>query len=109
MHSSNPIFNRSEGFNGRGSARGATSGVSYPAYDSPASQAPAWGAGGPTAPQQTPYVDQGRMTIDSVVQKTAITMGVVRFPATPPMQCLSATTLSPQRSWRPVSAIHRCS
>ena len=76
MHSSNPIFNRSEGFNGRGANRAATSGVTYPAYDAQASQAPAWGAGGP-AGQQAPYVDERRMTIDSVVQKTAITMAVV--------------------------------
>jgi uncharacterized YccA/Bax inhibitor family protein len=79
MHSSNPIFNRAEGFNGRGggSSRAATSGVTYPSYDAPASQAPAWGAGGPATSQPTPYVDDRRMTIDSVVQKTAITMAVV--------------------------------
>lgn len=81
MHSSNPIFNRAEGFNGQRTTRGATSGVSYPSYDAPTAQAPgqapAWGADGPVAPQQSPYVDDRRMTIDSVVQKTAITMGVI--------------------------------
>jgi uncharacterized YccA/Bax inhibitor family protein len=70
MQSSNPVFQRSEGFNGRGS----TSGMSYPA--SGTQSAP----GGPTystgAPAPT-YVDRGRMTIDTVVQKTGITMAVV--------------------------------
>ena len=72
MHSSNPVFNRSEGFNGRGSQGGypsaAGAGVAYPTYGGPTDT---WQGG------QTGYVDQGRMTIDSVVQKTAITMGVV--------------------------------
>jgi uncharacterized YccA/Bax inhibitor family protein len=70
MQSSNPVFRRSEGFN----ARATTSGVSYPAY------------GAPTQTQQDPYrqdtspyggpSDGGRMTIDSVVQKTALTLGL---------------------------------
>ena len=72
MHSSNPVFNRSEGFNGRGSQGGYGSaggaGVAYPTYGGPTDT---WQGG------QTGYVDQGRMTIDTVVQKTAITMGVV--------------------------------
>jgi uncharacterized YccA/Bax inhibitor family protein len=73
MHSSNPVFNRSEGFNGRGSqsTRGTTyagNGATYPAYGGPAET---W-QGGPAG-----TVDQSRMTIDTVVQKTAITMGVV--------------------------------
>ena len=74
MQSSNPVFNRSEGFNGRGSqsSRGATTyagnGVGYPGYGGPTDS---WQDG------QTGYVDQGRMTIDTVVQKTAITLGVV--------------------------------
>lgn len=70
MQSSNPVFARSEGFNGRGT----TSGVSYPAYDAP----PAWDAGAPQAPTQ---VGQGRMTIDTVVQKTGITLGIVALVA----------------------------
>ncbi len=80
MQSSNPVFNRSEGFNGRGSQhpRGqgagttyAGDGVGYPTYGTPGGT---WqgGSGTPTG-----YVDQDRMTIDSVVQKTAVTMGVV--------------------------------
>ncbi len=75
MQSSNPVFNRSEGFNGRGSQNqyGNTmqsgGAVGYPAH-----------GGGPTDTWQggTPgMVDQSRMSIDSVVQKTAITLGVV--------------------------------
>ncbi|GAB4000017.1 Bax inhibitor-1/YccA family protein [Nocardioides marmoraquaticus] len=84
MQSNNPAFTRAEGFNGRGStvsdpstwrtgAPGQSYGQSY-GYDS----SPAYGQGG-----HDPYgagsgtVDQGRMTIDSVVQKTAITIGTV--------------------------------
>ena len=84
MQSSNPVFRRSEGFNGR-SAGGQTyagNGISYPAYGAPAAPAP--GYADPYAqPQdwrgsQPPGgVDEGRMTIDSVVQKTGITMSVV--------------------------------
>jgi uncharacterized YccA/Bax inhibitor family protein len=71
MRSSNPVFARSEGFNGRGSS----SGMSYPGYDAP--PAPAHGQGGGyDAPQQTQApVSTGPMTIDSVVQKTGITVG----------------------------------
>ncbi len=70
MQSSNPVFRRSEGFNGKTT----TSGISYPAY------------GTPTQTQQAPYrqetptyagpTDGGRMTIDTVVQKTAVTLGL---------------------------------
>jgi uncharacterized YccA/Bax inhibitor family protein len=71
MKSNNPVFARSEAFNGRGNAS------PYPAYGQ-----------GPSAPQYgdpsgygtgvgEQQVDQGRMTIDSVVQKTAITLFVV--------------------------------
>ena len=71
MRSSNPVFARSEGFNGRGSS----SGMSYPGYDAP--QASQYGQGGGyDAPQQTQApVSTGPMTIDSVVQKTGITLG----------------------------------
>jgi uncharacterized YccA/Bax inhibitor family protein len=81
MHSSNPVFRRSEGFNGRpptdpyGNQQRAASGVTYPAYGAPQAGAPTDGwANDPYAPTQ---VDQGRMTIDSVVQKTGMTLGVV--------------------------------
>ncbi|PUA82320.1 Bax inhibitor-1/YccA family protein [Nocardioides currus] len=81
MKSNNPVFNRSEEFNGTANAYGnqsyAGGGQAYPGYG----QAPSapeygdpsqWGTGTPT--QQ---VDQGRMTVDSVVQKTAMTLAVV--------------------------------
>src|SRR4051794_4995906 len=76
MQSSNPVFRRAEGFNGRSSADPygnqtyAGNGMSYPAYGTPTS-------GGPYAdPYMRQSLDQGRMTIDSVVQRTAITIGV---------------------------------
>ena len=82
MQSSNPVFSRAQGFNGRGSA----SGMTYPGQGAP--QAPQYAPpgyptqqpsyGGPQAPsgydQQTGY---DRMTIDSVVQKTGISIGLV--------------------------------
>lgn len=84
MKSNNPIFARSEQFNGTGSnAYGnqtyAGGGQSYPGYgqtqtaSSAATDPSQWGTGTPT----TPEVDGGRMTVDSVVQKTAITLFVV--------------------------------
>jgi uncharacterized YccA/Bax inhibitor family protein len=90
MQSSNPVFRRSEGFNSRGansSQRYAGNGISYPAYGAPSTppgaygNPSAWGSGAPTDPSTAHYtgvpVDQGRMTIDSVIQKTGITMAVV--------------------------------
>ena len=79
MRSSNPVFSRTEGFNGRGSS----SGMSYPGYGAP--QAPGYGsdpyAQSEYGTTQTP-VGTGRMTIDSVVQKTGLTLGVVVLFAT---------------------------
>jgi uncharacterized YccA/Bax inhibitor family protein len=83
MESSNPVFRRSEGFNGRGSQRAQGTGFSYPGYGTQAPPPPgyadrsAWGSGASTDQQAPTRLDQGRMTIDSVVQKTGITMGVV--------------------------------
>jgi uncharacterized YccA/Bax inhibitor family protein len=85
MQSSNPVFRRSEGFSGAsaGAQRHPGNGISYPAYGAPSTPPPgygnpsAWGAGAPTDPYSPAPVDQGRMTIDSVVQKTGITMAVV--------------------------------
>ena len=75
MQSSNPVFARSEGFNGR---RTSMSGVTYPGYSDPSS----WGTGSPQSPQTyAPERVAGPMTIDSVVQKTGITLGVVVFVA----------------------------
>lgn len=82
MQSSNPVFRRSEGFNGR-VRTSPTSGMSYPA--------PGGQYGGQSAgPGYDPYgqdtrsgrgdgpvrTDSGPMTIDSVVQKTAMTLGL---------------------------------
>jgi uncharacterized YccA/Bax inhibitor family protein len=75
MRSSNPVFARSEGFNGRSTSRSA-SGMSYPGYDAP--PAPSYGqGGGHDAPQYTAQAPTGTgpMTIDTVVQKTGITVG----------------------------------
>ena len=95
MQSSNPVFRKAEGFNGRagadpyGNRTYAGNGISYPNYGSQATGQPTgqYGAPGtqpgyPSGPQG--YVDPyapaptgARMTIDSVVQRTGITMGVV--------------------------------
>jgi uncharacterized YccA/Bax inhibitor family protein len=73
MKSNNPVFARSEEFNGTANAYGnqtyAGGGQTYPGYG----QTPA----APDYGTPTQQVDQGRMTIDSVVQKTAITLAVV--------------------------------
>lgn len=63
MKSNNPVFARSETFNGQHQAPVG--------YDSDPSQ---WGVG---APGQTGLNDYRPMTIDSAVQKTAISLGVV--------------------------------
>jgi uncharacterized YccA/Bax inhibitor family protein len=78
MESRNPVFARAEGFNGRGNAYGNQTypgnGQQYGGYGDPSQ----WGTG---TPGGTGYgdvqVDQGRMTLDSVVQKTGVTLGTV--------------------------------
>ncbi len=82
MRSNNPVFNRSEEFNGTaqanayGNATYPGAGGSYPGYGSPQQQPytdpSTWSTGAPGAPATTE-----RMTIDSVVQKTVITLAVV--------------------------------
>jgi len=76
MQSSNPVFRRAEGFNGRSQTYPA-SGMTYPAYGEPVRTS----GGRPTG--HDPYsggtptrADQGPMTIDSVVQKTGMTLGL---------------------------------
>jgi len=75
MQSSNPVFRRAEGFSGR-----SQSGMSYPAYDSRS-------VGATGTQTYDPYASGGRssgptqlggglMTIDSVVQKTGMTLGL---------------------------------
>jgi len=76
MQSSNPVFRKAEGFNGRSQTYPA-SGMSYPAYGSAPTSQPGYagqgyGQGG-SAPTGT---STGPMTIDSVVQKTGLTLGV---------------------------------
>lgn len=58
MQSSNPVFSRSAGFNGRG-------GAAYADFGSAPQGAPAYSVG------------TARMTVDTVVQKSAITLGTV--------------------------------
>src|SRR5690348_8648225 len=65
MQSSNPVFTRSEGFNGK-------VGTAYAGFGS--GPATTGYAGYPSTHTE---VGSGRMTIDSVVQKTGITLGVV--------------------------------
>jgi len=75
MQSSNPVFARSATFNGRGTTH-AGAGRS-PGYSDPSTWSigsPGAPAGGPSAPTQ---VGGGRITIDSVVQKTAATLGLL--------------------------------
>jgi len=86
MQSRNPVFARNSEFNGR-STTGSTypGGSTYAGYGAPST----WSTGSPTdtgyggAYGQPGYgtptgqVDQGRMTIDSVVQKTGITLVVL--------------------------------
>ena len=79
MQSNNPVFQRSAGFNGRstnayGNTTYPASGMTYPGYgtQTQGSDPSTW------APPQAPsYADRGPMTIDSVVQKTGITLGLL--------------------------------
>ncbi len=77
MQSNNPVFRRSEAFSGSNAHGNQSYGNS--GYGSDPSQ---WGVGTPGDPQGTvyapaPQAPSAPMTIDSVVQKTAITLGVV--------------------------------
>jgi uncharacterized YccA/Bax inhibitor family protein len=72
MQSNNPVFRRSEAFSGS-AAHGQQ--TAYPGYGSDPSQ---WGVGAPGETYAaTPQAPSAPMTIDSVVQKTGITLGVV--------------------------------
>ncbi|HYF72052.1 MAG TPA: Bax inhibitor-1/YccA family protein [Nocardioides sp.] len=86
MQSNNPVFRRSEGFNTSGTnAYGnqtyAGNGSAHQGYGQTGYTDPAtWGTGTPGQPGTTPVtpgVDHGPMTIDSVVQKTAISLFLV--------------------------------
>ena len=76
MKSNNPVFARSEEFNrassnAYGNQTYAGGGASYPGYGDAGTDPSTWGTGTPG------QVDQGRMTVDSVVQKTAISIALV--------------------------------
>jgi uncharacterized YccA/Bax inhibitor family protein len=76
MKSNNPVFARSEEFNrassnAYGNQTYAAGGSSYPGYGDAGTDPSTWGTGTPG------QVDQGRMTVDSVVQKTAISVALV--------------------------------
>jgi uncharacterized YccA/Bax inhibitor family protein len=77
MQSNNPVFRRSEAFNGQANAYGnqtaAGNGSSYVGYGDPAT----WGTGTPGSPSTQGPVTTRRMTIDSVVQSSAISLVVV--------------------------------
>ena len=77
MQSNNPVFRRSEAFNGQANAYGnqtaAGNGSSYAGYGDPAT----WGTGTPGSPTTQGPVTTRRMTIDSVVQSSAISLVVV--------------------------------
>jgi uncharacterized YccA/Bax inhibitor family protein len=86
MQSNNPVFRRSEEFNRPGAnvygnQTYTGNGTAYQGYGQTGYTDPAtWGVGAPGQPGQpgtTPAVDRGPMTVDSVVQKTAISLGVV--------------------------------
>jgi uncharacterized YccA/Bax inhibitor family protein len=78
MQSRNPVFARSAGFNGRANSNGnptfAGNGQQYAGYGDPST----WSIGTPGAPTPPTHAvaNEGPMTIDSVVQKTAITVGL---------------------------------
>ena len=76
MQSSNPVFTRSEGFNGQTTTR-SSSGMTYPGQGAP--QAPQYSDpyGQPQQSTTQAPVGTGPMTIDSVVQKTGISLGLV--------------------------------
>jgi uncharacterized YccA/Bax inhibitor family protein len=91
MQSNNPVFRRSEEFNRSGAnayGNQYAGGASYQGYGSDPST---WGTGEPGAPVETHARSGAPMTIDSVVQKTAVTLGVVLVAAfatwvlTPPL------------------------
>ncbi|WP_370865176.1 Bax inhibitor-1/YccA family protein [Nocardioides agariphilus] len=77
MQSNNPVFRRSEAFNGQANAYGnqsyAGNGAPYAGYGDPAT----WGTGTPGGTGTYIPTPTKRMTIDSVVQASAISFAVV--------------------------------
>jgi len=79
MQSNNPVFRNSDEFNGRANAYGNQvydgSGTATPGYgQAPATDPSTWSTGSPTTHTGA---GTGRMTIDSVVQKTGLSIFVV--------------------------------
>jgi uncharacterized YccA/Bax inhibitor family protein len=80
MQSNNPVFRNSAAFNGQGNQANAYGNQTYPGNGA---SYPAYGAGGgmggyaDTATPTHTTSGSGRMTIDSVVQKTAFSLGIV--------------------------------
>ena len=77
IKSNNPAFQRMDGFNGKSSG-----GNAYAGYGSPAGWSTGAGAAGATGSLDRPSTHEipgtdGPMTIDSTVQKTGITLGVL--------------------------------
>src|SRR3954463_16509655 len=82
MQSNNPVFRRSEEFqrggtNLYGNQTYAGNGVPQAGYGQPATDPSQWSVGTPGTPGSAPTTVSGPMTIDTVVQKTAITLGLV--------------------------------
>jgi len=83
MQSNNPVFRRAEEFhssNAYGNQTYAGNGAGHQGYGQTGYSDPAtWSTGAPGQPGQptAPVATGGPMTIDSVVQKTAISLGVV--------------------------------
>lgn len=86
MQSNNPVFRRSEEFNRNGTGQQyAGNGAPYQGYGQqqprgygePGFGLPGYGQPGGQPPAPQDQRGSGRMTIDSVVQSTAITLGVV--------------------------------
>src|SRR3954468_2939112 len=81
MQSNNPVFRRSEAFNGQAAGQAnaygnqtyAGNGSSYAGYGDPAT----WSTGKPGSPTTQGPVSTRRMTIDSVVQASAISFAAV--------------------------------
>lgn len=75
MQSNNPVFSRNDEFKRGGAAYGQSTygnGAAFPGYEQGPGYGEPAGFGAPPTQQRT-----GRMTIDTVVQSTAITLGVV--------------------------------
>jgi uncharacterized YccA/Bax inhibitor family protein len=81
MQSNNPVFRRSEEFNGKANAYGnqtyAGNGSPYAGYGSPSTWSTGTPGGTPGGTGPTNLAPARRMTIDSVVQASAISFAVV--------------------------------